>query len=65
MRTFGLAGAMAISRALAGMLFHTAPTDTMTYAIVVVLYVDATLAAGVIPATRTSRVDPAASLRLQ
>jgi putative ABC transport system permease protein len=62
---FGLAGAIAISRALAGMLFHTAPTDTTTYVMVIVLYVVATLAACVIPALRTVRIDPASSLRLQ
>jgi putative ABC transport system permease protein len=61
----GLAGAFGISRALAGMLFHTAPTDGPTYAIIFLSFVATTLAACLIPASRTAKVDPAVSLRLQ
>src|SRR6185436_18349017 len=63
--TLGLAGAFAISRALAGMLFHTAPTDVLTYTIIFLCFAATTLAACLIPASRTAKVDPAASLRLQ
>jgi len=61
----GLAGAAGISRALAGMLFRTAPNDVSTYAIVFIAFVAATLAAGLIPVLKTTRIDPATSLKLQ
>jgi hypothetical protein len=61
----GFAGAFGISRALAGMLFHTAPTDSMTYTIIVLLFVATTVAACLIPARRATQVDPAATLRMQ
>jgi putative ABC transport system permease protein len=63
--TLGMAGAFAISRALAGMLFHTQATDGPTYAIIFLSFVATTLAACLIPARRTTKLDPAASLRLQ
>jgi hypothetical protein len=62
---FGLIGAFGIRRALSGILFHTAPTDPLTYAVIFLAFLAATLAACLIPAVRTARVDPAASLRLQ
>jgi predicted permease len=61
----GFAGAFALSRALSGMLFHTAPTDARTYAIIFIAFVTATVAACWIPAGRTARVDPTTSLRSQ
>jgi predicted permease len=60
----GFGGALAISRALAGMLFHTAPTDVATYVIIVLLFAGTTIAACVIPARHAMKVDPARSLRL-
>jgi predicted permease len=59
----GLAGAMAASRALAGMLFGLQPLDFGTYALVsaVVLAVTALSALG--PAWKATRVDPVIALR--
>jgi len=56
--------AFGITRALAGILFHTAPTDGMTYAVIVFLFVAATVVACLIPACRAASVDSAASLRV-
>jgi putative ABC transport system permease protein len=61
----GLAGAFAISRGLAGMLFHTAPTDFGTYVVAILVFVSTMLAACIVPASRAASIDPAASLRLQ
>ena len=61
----GLAGAIAVSRALSGMLFHTASTDGLTYVGITVLFVVTTIAACVIPAARATVVNPAESIRSQ
>jgi predicted permease len=63
--TLGLAGALAMSRVLAGMLFHTAPTEGGTYLMVVLVFITVTMAACLIPARRVARIDAADSLRFQ
>ncbi|MDP6579230.1 MAG: ABC transporter permease [Vicinamibacterales bacterium] len=61
----GLAGALALSRVLASLLFDTMPTDPSTFAIVSVVLLVAALAACFLPARRTMRVDPMVALRTE
>jgi len=59
----GLAGALAASRAVRGMLYGVGATDPVTYAAVIALLVAVTVAACLLPAWRASRVSPLAALR--
>jgi predicted permease len=59
----GLAGALAATRAVRGMLYGVAATDPVTYAAAIALLVAVTLAACLLPAWRASRVSPLAALR--
>jgi len=59
----GLAGALALTRFLAGQLYGLSPTDPSTYAAVALLLAGAALAAGWLPAHRATRVDPLVALR--
>lgn len=58
----GIAGALALSRFIAGLLFGVAPTDPMTYGLVAICVVAVGLVAAIIPALRASRVDPVEAL---
>ena len=71
-KTLGLAllgiaaGAIAslfVTRAIAALLFNTAPTDPLTFACMVVLLAGVALLAGFIPARRASRINPMVALR--
>ena len=59
----GLAGAVALARAMATLLVGIAPTDPMTYAVTVLTLAFASLAACWVPARRATRVDPLVALR--
>jgi ABC-type lipoprotein release transport system permease subunit len=59
----GLAGALAASRAVRGLLYGVAATDPVTYAAVIALLVAVTVAASLLPAWRASQVSPLAALR--
>ncbi len=59
----GLAGALALARALHGMLFEVSASDPATFAIVPLLLAAVALLACYFPARRASRVDPLAALR--
>ena len=61
----GLAGAVALSRVLANLLFDTMPTDPATFALVSLVLLVAALTACFLPARRTLRVDPMAALRTE
>ena len=61
--TLGAAGAYAMTRVLANMLFHVSPTDPATFAAIAILFVAVALAAGYFPARRATRIDPMAALR--
>lgn len=59
----GLAGAYALSRVMAGLLFGISARDLTTFVSVPVILAAVAFAASVIPAWRASRVDPMVALR--
>jgi ABC-type antimicrobial peptide transport system permease subunit len=59
----GLAAAMASTRLLAGFLYSVPAIDPITFALVPILLLVATLAACLIPASRAAAVDPMNALR--
>jgi putative ABC transport system permease protein len=61
----GLAGALLLTRFLAGLLFEIKPTDPVTYALVASLLGLVALLACLIPARRAAKVDPLVALRYE
>jgi predicted permease len=59
----GLAGAFALTRVMASLLFGVSTMDAATFGAVPVLLAAVAFAATVIPAWRTTRVDPVVALR--
>jgi ABC-type lipoprotein release transport system permease subunit len=59
----GLAGSVAVGRALSGVLFGVSPRDPKTLVAVAGLVTLVALGACFLPARRASAVDPAESLR--
>jgi putative ABC transport system permease protein len=61
--TIGLAGALGLSRVLAGLLHGVSPTDPLTFVAVTLLLAAVAALACFLPARRAARVDPLVALR--
>jgi ABC-type antimicrobial peptide transport system permease subunit len=61
----GVAGALASTRVLAGMLFGTQPTDPATFVAAMMALAATAFLAAWIPARRAARIDPVAALRAE
>jgi predicted permease len=61
----GLAGALALTRVMKGLLFGVSTTDPLTFAAIALLLSLVALPACWIPARRAARVDPMAALRCE
>jgi putative ABC transport system permease protein len=59
----GLAGAAALRRLIASLLFGISPTDFLTFVCAALLLLGCTILACYVPARRAVRVDPAVALR--
>ena len=60
----GIGGALALTRLMNSMLFHTSATDPATFGSIALLFVLVALTASYIPARRATRIDPMAALRV-
>jgi putative ABC transport system permease protein len=59
----GLAAALGLTRVLAGLLYEVSPRDPGTFAAVALLVAVVAVAAAWVPARRTTRIDPAMTMR--
>jgi putative ABC transport system permease protein len=61
----GIAGALALTRFLASLLFGVTPTDAITFVVVSVVFILVATVASFITARRATRVDPLKALRYE
>jgi putative ABC transport system permease protein len=60
----GIAGALALTRAMRDLLFHVSATDPATFGCIAIMFVFVSLLASYIPARRATRIDPMVALRV-
>ena len=60
----GIGGALALTRLIKSLLFHTTMTDPAAFMGVALLFVVVALLVSYIPARRATRIDPMAALRV-
>jgi putative ABC transport system permease protein len=61
----GIAGALALARAMSGLLFSVSASDPMSFLIACLIMVSVALLASIIPARRASKVNPLVALRYE
>ena len=61
----GAAGAIAVGRALAGLLYGVSPTDAVAFSVAIAVAVATALVACAVPARRAAVLDPVEGLRQQ
>jgi putative ABC transport system permease protein len=61
----GLAGALAVTRYLASLLFKIRPVDPVTFAVVCLVIAAVAVGASYLPARRATKVDPLVALRYE
>jgi putative ABC transport system permease protein len=59
----GVAGALAVTRALSTLLFHVSPTDPLVFAAMALLFAAVAAIASYLPARRALEVDPLVAIR--